>query len=200
MARPVGRVVTDVARPHLRCAAGAGGRGDDPAAPPAEVDVDLDREWRTELGRGRQGLVAVGMVVVGLALGFLARPSTWSGVDATNRQAGFALGVLLVLAGLGFLLYDARQAVVVDPVAREVRVENRSRFRSSVRSVPFDDIDRTSVSTLAGRTGGTPAYVVVLHLRSGEQVPVFAGVYPGAFSRSATEERARRIDAHRRSP
>ena len=162
--------------------------------------MDLDHEWRTELGRGRQGAAAVGMVVVGALLCLLARPSTWTSVDASNRQAGFALGVLLALAGLGFLLYDARQAVVVDPVAREVRVENRSRLRTSVRTFAFDDIERTSVSTLAGRTGGTPAYVVVLHLRSGEQVAVFAGVYPGAFSRSTVEERARRIDAYRAAP
>ncbi|MFN8040923.1 MAG: hypothetical protein U0Q07_17035 [Acidimicrobiales bacterium] len=164
------------------------------------VDVDLDREWRTELGRGRQGLAAAAMVVVGAVLCVVARPSTWTGADVANRQAGFALGVLLVLAGLGVLLYDGRQAVVVDPVAREVRVENRSRFRSSVRAFPFDEIERTSVSTLAGRTGGTPAHVVILHLRSGEQVAVFAGVYPGAFSRSAVEERARRIDAYRTAP
>lgn len=162
--------------------------------------MDLDHEWRTELGRGRQGVAAAALVLVGAALCVLARPSTWIAADAANRQAAFALGVLLALGGIASVVFGTRQAVVVDPVAREVRVENRSRFRSSVRSVPFDDIDRTSVSTLAGRTGGTPAYVVVLHLRSGEQVPVFAGVYPGAFSRSATEERARRIDAHRRSP
>jgi len=161
--------------------------------------VDLDHEWRTELGRGRQGVAAAGMSAVGAVLCVLARPSTWSGVDATNRQAGFALGVLLVVAGIAYVAYGGQQAVVVDPVAREVRVENTSRLRSSVRAFPFDEIERTSVSTLAGRAGGTPAHVVVLHLRSGEQVAVFAGVYPGAFSRSTAEERARRIDAYRRA-
>jgi len=151
--------------------------------------------WRTESRRGDQTLAAGVGFAVGLVLAVGFRPGSWGGGDHGNRVAGFLLGLLLCLIGGALLLLDTRQAVVVDPVDRVVRIESRSRFGSKVRKIGFDEIERVYVRALAGHHGGTPAYVAA-RLRTGKDVAVFVGFYAGQFSRTATEERCRRLEGY----
>jgi hypothetical protein len=86
--------------------------------------------WTSQSNPGKQIVLSVGCAVAGLALMATFRDFRGTG---TNAMAGFLLGLLLLLIGVGAFLVSGRQTVVIDPKARRITVEDSNRLR--VRAV-----------------------------------------------------------------
>lgn len=148
--------------------------------------------WRTESNRTTQRVAVTAMVAVGALLVYACRP----GSGEHGRTAGLLLGVFLLLLGAGTGLFAGVYTVTVDPTARTIVAERRSRLGTKTEVVRFDDVARVGVQTLAGRSGGFPSYYVSLRRHDGRRVALFVGFFDGSFSRGAMEERCRRLERY----
>jgi hypothetical protein len=149
--------------------------------------------WKIESSPGRQAALAWVILSVGLILAIGFRDFDTSGL--TNSLAGFLLGLLLTLIGIGTLVLGGKRTVIVDPAARNISIEDVNRFGEKRRSVSFDEIDHVYVGRLGNREGGSISYDVVLKLKAGENVSLFRPAYfEGTWNRSVMESRCRRLD------
>jgi hypothetical protein len=138
--------------------------------------------WISQSSPGKQTLLSVGCVAVGLILviGF----QDFEGFE-TNTMAGFLLGLLLLFIGVPGLILSGKQTVMVDPQTRCITIEDSNRFLTKRRSIPFSDIAGVSMGYLGKRSNYVTWYYLVLKLRSGEDYPLFA---PGRFFRGASDK------------
>ncbi|HQG30774.1 MAG TPA: hypothetical protein PLA83_02505 [Deltaproteobacteria bacterium] len=153
-------------------------------------------KWKSESRPGKQLAAAVLSIVVGLVLvvGF----HDFTGPGMTNSTAGFLLGVLLLAIGvLGFLV-QGRQTVIVDPAARRITIEDRTRFGTKRRSIRFDDIVGVGIGYLGKRSNYVTCYYLVLKLKTGEEYPLFAPgrFYEGVSDRSVVEGWRMRLEKY----
>jgi hypothetical protein len=138
--------------------------------------------WISQSNSGKQVLLSVACVVVGMVLVIGFRDFRGSG---TNAMAGFLLGVLLLFIGAAAFLASGKQTVVVDPGARCITIEDSNRFRSKTRLIPFGDIVRVGIGYLGKRSNFVTWYYLVLRLKNGEEYPLFA---PGRFFEGGSEK------------
>lgn len=84
---------------------------------------------KAESSTVKQTIAAVAMLLLGavLTIGF----RDFEGPGFTQSRAAFLLGTILLLGGIGTLVFGSKQAVIVDTKSRRVIVESRSRFRQS---------------------------------------------------------------------
>jgi hypothetical protein len=141
----------------------------------------MDR-WTSESSPGKQTAAAIGCAAVGLVLvvGF----RHFSGPGLTDSKAGFLLGLLLLGIGVAGLLTQGRQRIVVDPSARLVTIEDQTPIGARRKTIPFDGITGVSIGYLGKRSNLVGFYYLVLHLRSGKEVSLFA---PGRFYEGASD-------------
>lgn len=146
--------------------------------------------WVTKSNGTTQTLVAAVGVVIGVLLVLGSRSAGgWS----IGTVVAFVLGLGLLVAGLALLFSNSRQTVTVDGKARRITIENKHRFGKSSRQLRFDEIADAYVDEVGDRDGGSISYHVVLKLKTGKKVPLFAGFFDGSYSESATEARRRRL-------
>ena len=131
--------------------------------------------WVSRSNPGKQYLLAIGCIVVGLILtvGFHGDRSLNG-----NAMAGFLLGILLSAIGVAGFLATGKQSVVIDPNRRRIAIEDASLFSTKTRSILFSDIDDVSIGYLGKRSNYVTCFYLVLKLRNGEEYPLFA---PGRF-------------------
>ena len=86
--------------------------------------------WTSTNKPRKQTGLALGCVLLGavLAIGFRHFPSL-----ASDRAAGFGLGLLLLVIGIAALSTAGSQTIVVDPAARRITIEDRNRLGSKTR-------------------------------------------------------------------
>jgi hypothetical protein len=146
--------------------------------------------WVTESNRTTQTLVAAAGVVLGLVLTIGSRSA---GEWATGTIAAFVLGLGLSLAGLGMLLFSPKQTIAVNSSTRRITIESRHRFGASSKQLRFDEIADAYVDEVGDKEGGSISFHIVVKLKTGETVPLFAGFFDGGYDRSATEARLQRL-------
>ena len=127
----------------------------------------------------QQTALSVGCLALGLALVLLFRDA---GTGGSNAQAGFWFGCVLLLIGAATLAAHARQRVVVDPLAREIRIEDRRLFGRTLRRIAFADVHDVQLASLQTRSQHAIRYFLQLQLGGGAQCALFAPerVYAGA--------------------
>ena len=137
--------------------------------------------WTSTNKPRKQHLLAIGCVLVGavLAIGFRDFPSI-----ASDRAAGFGLGLLLLLIGIAALVTAGSQTIVVDPAARRITIEDRNRLGSKTRSIAFEEIVDVGIGYLGKASNGVTFYYLALTLRGGETYALFA---PGRFYEGSSD-------------
>jgi hypothetical protein len=131
--------------------------------------------WTSQSNPGKQTMLSVVCAVVGLVLAIGFR--NFSGFS-TNVQAGFFLGVLLLLIGVVGFLVSGKQTVVIDPKARRITIEESNRFGTKKRIILFSDVIGVSIGYLGKRSNFVTWYYLVLGLKNGENYPLFS---PGRY-------------------
>ena len=158
----------------------------------------LSREvWKTESQAGRQTLAAVGMCAVGLILVVWLRH--FEGPGFTDSRAGFLLGILLLVVGIGTFLAGAKQVIVVEPRSRRVVVERVSLLGSRRTEVQFSEIAGVDVEELGDTEGGSVSYHLAVKLKSGKELPLFLGFFEGAHSKAVVEARREKLLSYLRT-
>jgi len=137
--------------------------------------------WTSQSHSGKQMMLSVACAVAGLILVVGFRDFRGFGI---NAMAGFLLGLLLLLIGVGASLVSGRQTVVIDPKARRITIEDSNRLRVKKRSIPFSDIAGIGIGYLGRRSTRVTWYYLVLTLKGGEEYPLFS---PGRFFEGATD-------------
>jgi len=140
--------------------------------------VDL---WISRSNPGKQYLVSVGCLVVGLILFVSFRDYRAVG---GNAVAGFYLGMLLALIGMASFLTTGRQSVLVDPQKRRISIEDIRPMSTKKRDIAFNDVIEISIGYLGKRSNYVNCYYLRLSLANGEEYPLFA---PGRFFAGASD-------------
>lgn len=149
-----------------------------------------DPLWITESNSSTQTLAAVAGTAIGLLLVLGSRSIA---ERSTATLAAFVLGLGLLVAGLGFLLFSPKQTITVNSKTRRITIESRHRFGASAKHLRFDEIADAYVDETGDKEGGSISYHIVLKLRSGKTVPLFVGFFEDSYNQSATEARCQRL-------
>ncbi len=147
--------------------------------------------WITESDTTAQTAASAVAIVGGLILAIGFRGFDRSGF--TQGLAAFLLGVLLLIIGVGLLLFGGRQVITVDPRQRRIAIERISRLRSTTRVIPLDTVADFSVAEHGDHEGGSVRYHVKATLKSGGEVALFVGFFDGSRSQLAMEKRRDRL-------
>jgi hypothetical protein len=140
--------------------------------------VDL---WISRSHPGKQYLVSVGCLVVGLVLFVGFRDYRLAG---GNAVAGFYLGMLLAAIGMASLLTTGKQSVLVDPQKRRITIEDARPMSTRKRVIAFSEILDINIGYLGKRSNFVGFYYLRLSLANGEEYPLFA---PGRFFAGASD-------------
>lgn len=151
--------------------------------------------WKFESNAGKQAVLALGCIAVGMALVFGFRHFDASGMS--NSLAGFLLGLLLLLIGISALLVRGKQTIVVDPRVRRIVVEDANLFGVKKILIPFSEIADTGIGYLGKKSAFVTFYYINLRLKSGELYPLFAPgrFFDGGSDRSVMESRRQQLEA-----
>jgi hypothetical protein len=135
--------------------------------------------WEIHNNSRQQTALSGGCLIVGLVLVALLHDAEGA---ASNAQAGFWFGCVLLFIGCATLAANARQHIVVDPQLREIRIEDRNLFGRKLRRIAFADIEDVQVAYLRTRSQHAIRYFLQLQLHSAEPCALFAPerVYAGA--------------------
>jgi hypothetical protein len=147
--------------------------------------------WITESNTTNQTIAVVAMTVLGLALAIGFRHFDSSGL--TDSLAGFLLGVLLLVVGLGGLLFGGKQVITIDTKKRLIIIEGKNRFGTKSSKIRFNDIKEVSVGELGDNEGGSISYHLVIQLKTGKEMRLFYGFFDGQYDKSVSEARCRRL-------
>ena len=155
--------------------------------------------WISENDPFKQRLLAFVCAALGLVLLWGVRGFT---LADSNALAGFGLGALLAVIGVGALVQAGRQRVRVDPTTRHIFIEDSGLFGKRRRVIAFGDIVNVGI----GRIGKTSNFMVWYHLtltlRSGEQYPLFAPgrCYAGCSERAVVAGWRDRLERYLAAP
>lgn len=156
-------------------------------------------KWESRSNYGQQLAVAPGCMVIGgiLAVGF----RHFHGPGMTNELAGFLLGLLLLGIGIAAVLLTGQQTIVIDPKPRVISIEETSLFKTTHRTISFDEIVEIAIGYLGKRSNGVTFYHLILKLRNGKEYPLFAAgyFYAGGSDRSVVEGWRQRLEDYLRS-
>ena len=143
---------------------------------------------------GQQTTLAVACIAVGTVLAYGFRH--FSGPGISNSLAGFLLGVLLLVIGIWAFAVRGKQAVFIDTHADRIVIEDTNHFGAKRRVIPFGDIADTGIGYLGRKSNYVTFYYIVLHLKNGEQYPLFAPgrFYDGGSDRCVMETRRQQLD------
>ncbi len=146
--------------------------------------------WVTENNRTLQTVVSIGATVVGLLLTIGSRQTGGSSIET---RAAFLLGLLLLVVGLGTLIFAGQQTVTVDAKTQRISLEHKNRFRTRSKHIRFNEIADAYVDECGDNEGGSMAYHVVLQLKSGQNIALFNGFFDGRYNKSVMEAHRQRL-------
>ena len=152
--------------------------------------------WKAESQPGKQMTMLLVCVLLGVLL--VIKFQDFSGLGTTNSLAGFLLGVLLLLIGVVGVLFTGKQTIVIDPSARTITVEDKTRLTAKKRLIAFSDIVHVGIGYLGKRSNFVNFYFLVLKLRSGEEYSLFAPgrFYAGGSNRAVVESWQSRLQEY----
>lgn len=152
--------------------------------------------WRIENNPSKQTALAVGCIIIGVILLYGFR--NFDGSAFTNSLSGFLLGVLLFGIGISVFFVRGKQTITIDPKTRFIFVEDKGRFSSSTKTIPFSEIENIQIGYQGKRSNFVNFYYLILKLRSGETYPLFAPgrFYKGASTRSVVEGWRDRLEGY----
>jgi hypothetical protein len=139
-------------------------------------------KWTSESRPGRQIVISILAIAAGLIL--VAGFHDFSGPGLTNSKAGFLLGVMILVIGAAGVLFHGKQSVTIDPAARRIIVEDKTRFGKKKRTIGFSEIIEIGIGYLGKRSNFVNCYYIVLKLRNGREYPLFA---PGRFYEGSSD-------------
>ncbi len=137
--------------------------------------------WISRSNPGKQYLVSVGCLVVGLILFVSFRDYRAAG---GNAVAGFYLGMLLAVIGMASFLTTGKQSVLVDPQKRSITIVDVRPMSTKQRVIAFSDVIDVNIGYLGKRSNDVSCYYLRLSLANGEEYPLFA---PGRFFAGASD-------------
>ncbi len=142
--------------------------------------------WGAQSSPARQIGTALLSTAVGLLLVVGFRHLDAGG---PNARAGFALGLLLLAIGVAGFVTGGRQRVTIDPRERRITIEDSGRFATKRRTIEFSEVLGVGVGSLGKRSSYVMQHYLVLTLRGGEKLSLFAPgrFFPGASDRSTVE-------------
>lgn len=112
--------------------------------------------------------------------------------------AGFLLGVLLFVIGVGSVFVTGDQTITIDPRKRLIEVRDVRPAGKKLTTIAFQQVTDISVGYLGKRSNFANTYYLVLHLTDGREYPLFAPgrFYAGASDRSVVEGWRERLQAY----
>lgn len=147
--------------------------------------------WVTESDPEMPSLSAIVSLSLGTLLG--VGYGVFEGVDSWTSAVGATFGVILVVFGLGLLLFGGKEVVTVDCASREIRVETVGGGLGRKTIVGFDEVLGVALSETLAVDEDAGRFFVQVHLRNGKSVNLFLGHYVGAFSRMEMQRRCLRL-------
>lgn len=135
--------------------------------------------WEIHNNSRQQTVLSLVCMAAGLVLVALLHDTT---AGDANARAGFWFGCILLAIGVATLAAHAHQRIVVDPQAREIRIEDRRLLGRELRRIAFADVRDVQVACLQTRSQHALRYFLQLQLANGEPCALFAPerVYAGA--------------------
>ena len=112
---------------------------------------------------------------------------TWD----TSAIATAILGGMLLITGMGILLWAPHQTITVDHKDQTITLETKHRFGSIAKRIRFDEIANVSVAQFGDKEGGSVSYHVEVKLKTGKVVPLFANFFEGGYKEYAAVARCR---------
>jgi len=143
--------------------------------------------WTIKSNAGDQTMAGGLALTVGLLLvvGFHGAP----GPGMSDERAGLLLGVLMLLAGLGLLLFGRRQVITVDRTRQRIVIARVGRFTSRRREISFAEVIDVQLGELGDSEGGSVRYHVDVSLRSGERIALFMGFFDDTRNKAVVQGR-----------
>jgi hypothetical protein len=129
--------------------------------------VSSDANITFESPRRYQLAVAIGLTVLGGFFLYLLNGRTNM---SSNEQAAQILGALLLLIGVGTLLYNERTRLEIDPLRKTLTVRRRSIFGEKKRLIALHQVTKVGVMKIGSNRSRIFHYLPYLVLQSGEQV------------------------------
>jgi hypothetical protein len=133
-------------------------------------------KWTSVSRPGKQIAISILAVAAGIIL--VAGFNDFTGPGMTNSKAGFILGVMVLVLGAAGILFQGKQSVTVDPMARRITIEDKTRFGRKKRTITFNEIVDINIGYLGKRSNFVNCYYLVLKLKNGREYPLFP---PGRF-------------------
>jgi hypothetical protein len=147
--------------------------------------------WITESSPAKQTAVGVGIFVVGLVLAIGFRD--FDAATITGSTAGFLLGILCLVISAATLLTGGQQTISVEPQFKRIVIVNRTRVRTTSKTIFFNEIAQVYVGEHGDKEGGSINYYVAAKLKTGKEVALFFGFFEGGYDRSVMEARCQRL-------
>lgn len=153
--------------------------------------------WTAQSNAPAQLALSIGMALLGALFLYLCRGF---GPDS-NTRAGFFLGLLLAVVGVGGALSTGTQTVVVDPIARAIAVTDVGWRGRRTRTIRFAEVRGVSVGHLGKASSGVRTYFLTLHLSDGASYPLFAPgrCYDGCLDRATVDGWRERLEGYLRA-
>jgi hypothetical protein len=148
--------------------------------------------WETESSAAKQNLAVLLTLVIGAALAIGFR--RFEGPGFTGSTAGFLLGIVLLVVGVGMFIFGGKQVIAVEPKLKRIVVKRFGRLRTSSTEIGFNDISGLYVGESGDQEGGSVRFHVVAKLKTGKEVALFMGFFEGSHSKPAMEARCQRIE------
>ena len=111
------------------------------------------------------------------------------GPGFSDERAGLLLGVLMLLVGLGLLLFGRRQIITVDRTRRRIVMARVGRFTSRRREISVDEVIDVQLGELCDSEGGSVRYHVDVGVRSGERISLFMGFFDDTRNKAVVQGR-----------
>ena len=147
--------------------------------------------WTSESSAAKQQLATAVTVIVGAALVIGFRQI--EGPALSGNRAGFWLGVMLLVVGVGMFFFGGKQIITVEPKRQRIVITRQGRVRSRTQQIRFTDIADVSVAESGDTEGGSVRFHVAVTLKNGKSVALFLGFFEGSHSRQAMEARCKRL-------
>jgi len=118
-----------------------------------------------------------GWLFVGLGAAVLALRHYLAGADSTERLALALVATILATAGAVVVIRGFSQTVTIQPGTQQLIVEDRTRFRTKRRIIPFGEVREVTVESHTdpdpdSRPFERTTHRVIARLRDGSEVPI----------------------------
>ena len=147
--------------------------------------------WTSESSAAEQHLSTAVTLIAGAALAIGFRQL--EGPALSGNRAGFWLGVVLLVVGVGMFFFGGKQVITVEPGRQRIVITRQGRVRSRTQQIRFNDIAGVSVAENGDTDGGSVRFNVAVKLKTGKSMALFLGFFEGSHSRQAMEARCQRL-------